>query len=157
MPRDCSWIPGCFENVSSNGFDCIRDCTSDSTPQYNCIAWAAGKTNEPWWPTDQIQGYFWPPGLPREPIDQETVGNFVKAFETEGYLVCDDGAIEQGFEKIAIYADTNKRPLHAARSLSKGVWSSKMGDLEDIEHATLEAVAGKQYGSPVAFLKRLHK
>ena len=133
------------------------DCTSDATLQYNCIAWAAGKQNEPWWPTDQIKGYFWPQGLPLEPIDQETVENFVKAFETEGYAVCPDGQIELGFDKVAIYADPNtRRPLHAARSLPHGVWSSKLGDNEDIEHNTLESIAGKEYGVPVAFLKRPH-
>ncbi len=150
MPRDCSWVPEWFENITPQDFA----CTSDATPQYKCIAWAAGKQNEPWWPTDQIKGYFGPPGLPKEPIDQETVENFIQAFETEGYVVCNGSEIEAGFEKIAIYADANNRPLHAARSLSHGVWSSKLGDQEDIEHTTLDSIGGKQYGSPVAFLKR---
>ena len=147
-------MPGNFENLAAANFDVVKDCTSDSTPNYNCIAWAAGKTNQPWWPTDAIKGYFWPPGLPKEQIDEETVENFVNAFKTEGYEVCADGGIEVGVEKVAIYADANRRPLHAARSLGKGVWTSKIGDEEDIEHSTLEALSGKMYGIPMAYLQR---
>ena len=150
-------MPGSFENLVASGFDCVIDCTSDSTLSYNCIAWAAGKTDEPWWPTDQIRGYFWPTGLQKESIDQETVGNFIKAFESEGYQQCSDGSIEANFEKVAIYADAAQHPLHAARSLPNGMWSSKMGDEEDIQHSTLNAIAGKLYGHPVAFLRRSYQ
>jgi hypothetical protein len=143
-----------FENLAKSNFDIARDCASDPSPNYNCIAWAAGKTDCPWWPTDAIKGYYWPPALPKESLDEETVENFVKAFEIEGYVVCEKPDIEIGFEKVAIYADANNHPLHAARSLANGIWSSKSGDEEDIEHQTLEALSGKQYGSPVAFLKR---
>jgi hypothetical protein len=150
MPGDPSWILGWFENISLEDFD----FTSDPTPQYNCIAWAAGKQNEPWWPTDQIKGYFWPPGLPKEPIGQETIANFISAFETEGYSLCLNGEVEEGFEKVAIYADANQIPTHAARSLRGGGWTSKLGDEEDIKHVSLESIAGNGYGSPVVFLKR---
>lgn len=145
-------MPGRFENLAASNFDGVLDCTSDATPSYNCIAWAAGKTNQPWWPIAVVKGYHWPSGLPK---DEETVANFTRAFETEGYEVCISSQIEPGFEKVAIYADADRNPLHAARSLPKGVWSSKIGDEEDIEHSTLEAVAGKLYGYPVVFLRRL--
>ncbi len=147
-------MPSDFENLASANFNIVTDCTSDRTVSYNCIAWAAGKTDMPWWPTDVIKGYYWPNGLPKEGIDQETVENFINAFKSLGYEICNSSEIEAFFEKIAIYADRNMRPLHAARSLPKGVWSSKMGDEEDIEHGTLDAVAGRVYGLPVAFLKR---
>jgi hypothetical protein len=44
-----------------------------------------------------------------------------------------------------------------ARQLPTGVWTSKCGSLEDIEHETLEALAGfgpYEYGAVVRFLKR---
>jgi hypothetical protein len=31
----------------------------------------------------------------------------ISAFETIGYVVCDDGKVEPGFEKIALYEDDN--------------------------------------------------
>lgn len=152
--RDCAWMPRNFENLLASNFDVVRDCASDATPGYNCIAWAAGKKDQPWWPAKTIKGYYWPSGLPREDIGEESLPNFVKAFETEGYVQCENGDIETGYEKVAIYADKSDHPLHAARSLVKGVWSSKIGDEEDIEHLTLEALSGKEYGKPAAYLKR---
>jgi hypothetical protein len=149
--KDCSWIPGVFENAAQGNFDVVSDCTSDRTPNYNCIAWAAGETNTPWWPTaDPLAPYYWP-----FLNDEETLENFVRAFETLGYQDCTpDDSIEDGFEKVAIYADAKDVPLHAAKSLPNGKWSSKMGNLEDIEHATLGVVAGKHYGHPKRFLKK---
>jgi hypothetical protein len=38
--------------------------------------------------------------------------------------------------------------------LSSGWWTSKLRPSFDIEHASLEAVAGGVYGDPVAFLSR---
>jgi hypothetical protein len=149
--RDCSWIPGVFENAVQGGFDIIRDCQSDRTPRYNCIAWAAGDDNRPWWPRDDpLAPYYWPF------LDgDETLDNFVRAFESLGYTECTpDGSIEDGVEKIAIYADALDVPQHAAKSLPNGMWTSKMGNGEDIEHATLGIVAGREYGQPKRFLKK---
>ena len=157
--RDCSWVLGKFENLATSGFDTFADCTSDRTyglpDNYNCIAWAAGKTNEWWWPWD-IGGYSWPKGdgLCFESPHQETVPNFVLAFKSEGYSECNDGDYEIGFEKVAIYANHRGTPTHAARSLPSGVWTSKLGAYEDIQHATAQAIGGKSYGQPVAYLKR---
>jgi hypothetical protein len=44
------------------------------------------------------------------------------------------------FEKIALYADKNGLPSHAARQLPSGTWTSKLGPMEDIEHLMLEAL-----------------
>jgi hypothetical protein len=59
---------------------------------------------------------------------------------------------EPGFEKVALYADAAGIPTHAARQLSGGKWTSKLGRREDIEHA-LDDLTGDVYGSVVAFLK----
>jgi hypothetical protein len=38
--------------------------------------------------------------------------------------------------------------------LPSGLWTSKMGSGEDIEHETLQVLEGKSYGHPAAFLRR---
>ena len=155
--RDCSWIlrpPDRFKNARPENFKCCSDRTTDHPHNgYNCIAWAAGKTDNWWWPTD-VPGAFWPKGLPKELPDQETLENFIKAFETQGYSVCANGRVENGFEKVAIFVDGNGTPTHAARLLPCGVWTSKMGKYEDIEHETLQVVECKEYGKTKTFLKR---
>ena len=91
----------------------------------------------------------WPLSAPRE----ETIKAFIEAFESIGYSECADAEFEKAFLKVAIYADSAGKPTHAARQLRNGQWTSKCGDLEDIEH-NLEAFEGSNYGSPVVFLRR---
>ncbi|HKI32026.1 MAG TPA: hypothetical protein VKA46_09160 [Gemmataceae bacterium] len=124
---------------------------------YNCIAYAAGETDVPWWPVESgTEGVFWPDEAPRE----ETVEAFVAAFGTRKYVPCDSPELEEGFEKIALYVDDAGTPTHAARQLpASGIWTSKLGDWEDIEHKTLnslesEAKDNPAYGKAVKFLKR---
>lgn len=105
--------------------------TSPRKSRYNCIAWAAGSEDE-WW--SPVQRYYWPADVPRE----QTVEAFEKAFVTLGYEECADGSLEEGWEKIAIFAkntgDTARLlPTHVARQLQDGRWTSKLGTLEDIE------------------------
>jgi hypothetical protein len=151
--RNCSWVSGSFPNILAEGFNYQDDCKSDRTPNYNCIAWALGKTHQFWWPRD-IWGYYWPPGLPREPLNQETVSNFVKAFHAEGYRRCWSGKFHRRYEKIVLYVNDQNRPKHAARLLEAGVWTSKLGKGEDIEHKTLRALEGNGYGKAKFFFKR---
>jgi hypothetical protein len=118
---------------------------------YNCLAFAAGETHRWWWPEDPlVKGVYWPPGVPLK----ETVEAFVAAFATLGYVQCHGPELEQGFEKLALYALANGFPTHAARQLPDGWWTSKLGFLDVIEHATLEALEGDAYGKAVKFLKR---
>lgn len=122
--------------------------TSPSTPEYNCIAWAAGDTERWWWPVAGSFAY-WPSNVPV----QETLAAFIQAFATLGFMPCDDSQIEQGYEKVALYVDLNGKPTHAARQLPNGRWTSKLGNIEDIEHE-LEGVTGSVYGSVAQILKR---
>jgi hypothetical protein len=123
--------------------------TSDQDDSYNCIAWAAGDTDHKWWPVDYpTNGVVWP-------VDAEdSVAGFVRAFRTLSYEVCGDGAFESGYEKLALYVDSAGQPSHMARQLPSGHWTSKIGDLEDIEHVTPEEVCGVQYGAITAYMKR---
>jgi hypothetical protein len=122
--------------------------TSPQDDRYNCIAWAAGDCGRWWWP-DPLGQRYWPPGV----LLDETLTAFENAFATLGYLRCADSVLEPGFEKIAVFADAQQFPLHAARQLPDGSWTSKLGELEDLRHE-LSAVAGTEYGSPVLFMKR---
>jgi len=126
------------------------EVTSPEDLAYNCVAWAAGpaEIRRRWWPAPS-PFYYWPVE-PRE----ETVAGFVKAFGRLGYSVCDTADLEPGFERLAIYADETGAPTHMARQLPTGHWTSKLGELEDIEHLTLEQLSGSDYGQAVQFLKR---
>jgi hypothetical protein len=54
---------------------------------------------------------------------------------------------------VALFADAQGVLLHAARQLPGGRWTSKLGALEDIEHA-LQDLVGTEYGSVVQVMKR---
>jgi len=136
-------IPLAFPNLVKTGYK----ITSPQDPTYNCIAWAATETDRWWWPNPL---YYWPSGIPRE----ESLEAFVQAYATMGFSVCKDGALESGFEKIAIYVDPNGTPTHAARQLPTGKWTSKLGKFEDIEHPETSGLHGSVYGSVAIFIKR---
>jgi hypothetical protein len=121
---------------------------------YNCIAYAAGETDKRWWPHPDKFAFYWPEHLPREPVNRETVENFLLAFEWKGYKRgCKNGEFEEGVEKVALFTIAGV-PKHAARQLESGCWTSKCGRLEDIQHETLAAVEGRIYGNAVFFLHR---
>jgi hypothetical protein len=129
--------------------------TSSESPDYNCIAHAAGKDDNWWWPDDEPA--YWPDGLPKE----ETLEAFILAYESEGYSKSDppNSELEAGFEKVAIYVDDKGVPTHAARQLANGEWTSKLGSWEDIQHKTLDAVEdssglGLAYGKVAVIMKR---
>lgn len=127
--------------------------TSAETPDYNCLAFAAGKTDE-WWepyvvPPEQ-PGIYWPPGVHPDNRPED----WAAALATVGFEPCDDGAPEAGFEKVVIYVNASGAAAHAARQLTDGRWTSKLGALEDIEHDALEALEGSFYGAPRLWLRR---
>ena len=120
---------------------------STASPQYNCIAWAYDIDNRRMWPNNE--DYWWPDGV----RDDESIDAFVALFKGIGYEGCETNAFEAGYEKIAIYADVDE-PLHAARQLPSGWWTSKLGDGQDIEHAEPGNVEGRRYGRVAVILKR---
>lgn len=124
------------------------EITSPCDANYNCIAWAAGDLENWWWPIP-IAMYYWPSGIARE----ETLDAFRLAFESRGYQVCDDGGLEDGFEKVAIYTNDAGMPRHAARQLQNGTWTSKCGEYWDISHE-LRGLHSKLYGREVLFMSR---
>lgn len=121
--------------------------TSPRDPRYNCIAWAAGDDKKFWWPT--YPG-FWPKGIPRD----TTLSVFRDAYSLHGFEECEDGALEIGFEKIAIYVDTSNTPTHAARQLADGKWTSKLGPQWDISHVSYSSIEGDEYGRVAMFMRQ---
>ena len=121
---------------------------SPASEDYNCIAFAAGDQDHWWWP--DLSGLsHWPPTAERE----ETIAAFQQAFASIGYEVCANPDLEAGFEKIALYG-IGGVPTHAARQLPDGRWASKLGELEDIEHESLNVLAGPLYGAVAAVFRR---
>jgi hypothetical protein len=136
-----------FPGLRGSGYE-VKSRQDDG---YNYIAWAAGATNTAhwWWPFGDPPKTYWSEGVPR----QESLEAFQQLFEQLGYAVCDHAELELGYEKVALFADAQGVPLHAARQLPTGRWTSKLGALEDIEHA-LQDLVGTEYGSVVRVMKR---
>jgi hypothetical protein len=136
-----------FPDLKNEGFK----ITSPKNPGYNCIAWAASN-DEQWWEPDPLGTYYWPNDLKRE----YSLDVYVKLYEKFGYTICKSSRVEKLFEKVAIYVSEDNVPLHAARQLKNGKWTSKLGKHHDIEH-TLKGLQGKVYGSVAVILKRALK
>jgi hypothetical protein len=132
-----------FPNLSDSEYQ----ITSPSSPTYNCIAWAAGDTTRWWWP-DPMGLAYWPDEIPRD----ETLESFVALMRSLGFDDCGDAVLETGFEKIALFTK-GEQATHAARQLESGLWTSKLGPLEDIEHS-LEGLVGDCYGSVACLFRR---
>jgi hypothetical protein len=124
-----NWLEAAFPKLAGSSY-AIR---SERSKHYNCIAWAAGDTLHWWWPTPaHVQETFWPAGVARE---EETLAAFRLAFALIGYVECESEGLEPGFEKIALFANPQGIPVHAARQRPEGMWTSKLGEVEDIDHA----------------------
>jgi hypothetical protein len=132
-------------SLSSSEFE----ITSPRDPNYNCVAHAIGVKHE-WWEPDQWNIYHWPIAAPLT----FTVDAYIAALKTEGFTLCDDGSVEDGYEKVALFAKSDVEPTHVARQLKDGYWTSKLGREHDIKHYRLEDLCGDDYGSVVKFLKR---
>ena len=133
-----------FPQLQAAGFQ----ITSPIDVSYNCVAFATADTSR-WWDPNNPDG-FWPIGVNRD----DTVEGFVALFVSLGFEVCNDSALEDGFEKIAIYGYPTGAFAHVARQLANGIWTSKLGELEDITHTTLESLSGLHYGMVARFLRR---
>lgn len=127
--------------------------TSPNTRDYNCIAWALGRTDVWYWPylgnKFHESDEYWPAGVP----DNTSIDSFVQAMQTEGFFICANESLEEGFTKIALYKK-NGECSHASRQYKDGTWTSKMGPLHDICHSTPHTIEGSFYGNIHCFMKR---
>jgi hypothetical protein len=126
------------------------DYDSDFSMQYNCASWAVGETHR----LIDSYSYWWPDDLEATHTAENYADLYRKYY---GFEDCNDGDLEEGVEKLAIFANKSGEFKHVARQLKDGHWTSKMGDYEDISHNTLETVSGGAYGQVALFLKRVRK
>lgn len=123
--------------------------TSQPDVKYNCVAWILRDEDQWWWPSEY---YRWP-------IEggDDSINSFREAFEVLGYTQVIDERINDGFEKIAIYA-THGRVTHVARQITsgqeKGKWTSKLGKGEDVTHDSLEDLK-HHYGEVVLMMEKM--
>lgn len=127
--------------------------TSDYTKRYNCIAWAVGDTHRRW---DLIDGH-WPNTVQRN----YSLDALIDAYVTKGFEVCDENGrvFDPEFEKVVLYGTVSsggrgRRWSHAAKLMPSGMWSSKLGNLEDIQHVAPEDVNCAAYGEPLVYMRR---
>ena len=71
--------------------------TSPAAVEYNCVAWAAGDT-ENWWQP----GVYWPVAAPWQ---EYGIGALAAVFNALGSEACEDDRPEPGFEKVALYGN----------------------------------------------------
>lgn len=132
-------------------YDVEFHITSPENADYNCIAWSFGK-NDMWlWPDEDMDGVT---AWPNNDTDTD-IHTFIKAYESQGYKVCDSDEREEGFEKVALYAlPDSDECTHASRQLPSGLWTSKLGSSFDICHSTPYTIQGRVYGVVVCILYR---
>ena len=121
---------------------------SPRTRDYNCIGWAATRSLDQWW-EPVGEKYYWPAAAPKA----YTIAAFTTAFATVGYSTQVDSTLQSGIEKIALYSLAG-HPTHAARQLANGWWTSKIGQYWDIEHPSLQALEGEEFGAVACILAR---
>lgn len=115
---------------------------------FNCIAFVLDIYNE--WCGSSTS--TWPyKTISRIPI----LENYIKYFETFGYEICDNNRYEDGFEKIAIYINRNRKVNHVAKQF-KDKWRSKLGGSVIIEHELdwLTGYEADNYGEIGVIMRR---
>ncbi len=115
--------------------------TSPRDASYNCIAFAAGDTARKWdagmVPTP---GYYWPPEVLED--DNDDIEALKRVFGQLGYVECDNGELEPGYLKVALFAVKTEDWLHAAIQDAGGEWNSKLGSSYDVRHKSPQCIEG---------------
>lgn len=134
------------------------DIKSKADINYNCIAWSAGEKHRRWDLSDHPGTHlpsYWPEGVKKS----EGIAYLIAAMMKEGFVVCErEEAVtyDPEFDTIVVY-ERDAKWEHAARLLHNGMWSSKIGYFNDIQHDSPEAIAGRDYGHPFKYMKRRRK
>jgi hypothetical protein len=142
--------------------------TSPATIKYNSVAWSAGEDGRNWQPL-LMGGYYWPNDIAKE----FTLSAFISLYRSLGFeqvpgIPCE---YEEGIERIAIYVGKDNRPSHVARQITnemidsypshpefrqtRGQWTSKIFDQEDICHDSINDLEqSNQIGRAVVIMIR---
>lgn len=134
-----------FPNLRNDPYFHIK---SEETDTYNCIAWAMG-TSERWVsPKANTPGYWWPDG-----VDMDTKKeSLIAAFKAVGFSMANDNKIEEGYDKVVLFAKGDDWK-HAARIIDDEVEYSKFGQGWDATHGH-NVLSGASYGYEYAYMKR---
>ena len=141
-PRWMTWLNLSFPDLRNEGFTIIEP----PSDRYNCVAYAAGDTSQ-WW--DHTPRRYWPPHASRT----GRIDSLIEVFVGLGYEQCNDGRLEDGHQKIALYEDDGTWQ-HASIQMPGGAWRSKMGEGPLIEHRNPGSLSRGVYGNPTVFLRR---
>jgi hypothetical protein len=114
---------------------------------YNCLSFALGDYSQ-WWEPPKGPGQYWPPGF----SDDTTVETVEAIIRLHGFTVEIMPNEKPSSDAIAIYATSNHW-RHFAK-FSHGVWSSKLGDGNDVSGVTLQDLEMPIYGKVVKVLCR---
>lgn len=79
--------------------------------------------------------------------------NLVALFTVLGYEECEGDSLDTDYTKVTLYAKDGDW-THAARQMPDGTWTSKLGVLEDIEHASPDDLSGDFYGEVHHIMRR---
>ena len=132
-----------FPRLSGETFEIV----APDSFQYNCIAFAAGDVSEWWSPV--AADTFWPDYAART----DRMESLVEVFAGLKFQRCQDGSLERGFEKVALY-EIRGAWKHAALQTPTGRWRSKMGTGPVIEHRSPESLSGGAYGNPTIYMRK---
>lgn len=135
-------LAAAFPRLATEGYEIVGEPTSG----YNCIAYAAGDTNEWWEPTGRR---YWPDYATRT----DRMGSLIEVFTGLGFHRCRGNSLEGGYVKVALYEEQGVWK-HAALQTPTGRWRSKMGEGPLIEHLRPESLAGGMYGNPTIHMRR---
>ena len=131
-----------FPGLSKEDFDIV----DQPSTRYNCIAYAAGDTSKRW---DPDENYYWPPWA----TPDDRIESLIEVFDGLGFQQCDDGHLEDRYQKVALY-EVQGEAKHAAAQMPSGRWRSKMGHGPVIEHRSPESLSAGIYGEPTIFMRR---
>ena len=124
--------------------------TSPQTRDYNCISWARGLDDCWSWPPlgcDMEEDQYWPTLLP----DDTKIETFIQFFEHEGFVLCESDDKDDAM--ICLY-EKDGSCTHAARKLPNGLWTSKLGPLNDIQHSLPHSLEGDIYGKVYCYMRK---
>jgi len=147
-------------------FDKSFYISSKPNINYNCIAWVGITDNEFWWPEvepyNKLDGvkYKWPFKIK----NSDELKYFIELFSNLGYEGVSNNIKNEHpkYRKIALFIKEDKnisdinncKCTHAARQLTNGLWASKLGRKDDIEHSNPYDLEGSAYGKLAIILKK---
>jgi hypothetical protein len=134
-----------FPNLNNDNYK----KTSEACGLYNCVSWVIEDKTK--WKDFYL--------LPNWDVNPDlSCKDYIRFFSKHGFAICENGAFEEGKQKIALYENKAGHFMHVARQIGANEWTSKLGGFEDISHTDLAALEGvgnaDRYGYALIFMER---